>query len=208
MAPQSFFAALALLTLVTASPTAQAQERTRRALPVADGGDAHPSGHRRLSDAIEGLQNHYEVLVIGTGYGAAVAGMRTAEAMDPDNTGAARGRIAFFERGREWMPGDFPEGLSRMLTEVRSPLNPLGLLDFNSHATRGDMDVIGASGLGGTSLLNAAIALRPADNVWEQPEWPAAVRADFANGTLGEAYDRAEAMLRPNLDPPPAPSPG
>src|SRR5262249_3286372 len=51
-------------------------------------------------------------------------------------------------------------------------------------------------GLGGTSLINANVALRAVPRVWEDPRWPAAVRADAA-GLLQEGYQAAEAMLRP-----------
>nr|MDQ3035837.1 GMC oxidoreductase [Myxococcota bacterium] len=104
------------------------------------------------------------------------------------------------ERGREWLPGDFPDELGELALELRGALNPLGLLENNTHPAAG-MDVLCASGLGGTSLLNAAITLRPAPNVWAQPEWPAAVRADFTSGALDHDFATAEAMLRPGTSP-------
>ena len=46
----------------------------------------------RLSNPIESLKSHYEVAVIGSGYGGGVAGSRLSRA----------GRqVAIFERGRE-----------------------------------------------------------------------------------------------------------
>ena len=51
-------------------------------------------------------------------------------------------------------------------------------------------------GLGGTSLINAGVALRPADAVFDEERWPSGLRAD-REGLLRESFDRAEAMLRP-----------
>jgi cholesterol oxidase len=156
---------------------------------------AHPSGHRVLSDPLAGLAEHHEHVVIGSGYGASVAALRLAE------RGVAReGSLLVLERGREWLPGDFPEDLPALGAEVRTALQPLGLLDHQGDV-RADVDVIGASGLGGTSLINAAIFLRPMANVWAQPEWPRALREDAARGLLEGDFARAEAMLRPTTGP-------
>src|SRR3954447_8991874 len=44
-----------------------------------------------------------DILVIGSGYGAAVCAARMAQAMRPGV------RLAIMERGREWAPGTFPD---------------------------------------------------------------------------------------------------
>jgi cholesterol oxidase len=56
------------------------------------------------------------------------------------------------------------------------------------------MNVVVGCGLGGTSLINAAIALRPDPRIFDDTHWPAAIRGDSA---LSKYFDRAEAMLRP-----------
>lgn len=182
------------LTLLAAAPAQAAKTR----LALAPG--AHPSGHRVLSDDSSAIPAHIDHLVIGSGYGASVAALRLAQALDPSGTGAARGKVAVFERGKEWQPGDFPQDLVSLIGELRGPLNPLGLLDSNT-SMRADMDVIGANALGGTSQLNAAITLRAADIVWSRPEWPRAVREAFQSGDLARFYERAEGMLLPVVGP-------
>lgn len=156
----------------------------------------HPSGHRSLADPSHAIAAHYDWVVVGSGYGASVAALRIAERLGA----SAPGRVAVLERGREWLPGDFPEDLADLALEVRSPLRPLGLLEHNRHVAA-DVDVICASGLGGTSLLNAAIAFRPEAEVFQQAEWPRALREDAEGGVLAEAFARAESMLRPTTSP-------
>lgn len=161
----------------------------------------HPSGHRRLADPIESMKGHYEFLVIGSGYGASVAALRIAEALKSQEPGKKTdGSLAILERGREWLPGEFPESLPELAGAVRSPLNPLGLVNNNT-SMQASMDVIGASALGGTSILNAAITERPPANVWSLPRWPVEIRDDFKSGVLEQDFQAAECMLCPNLGP-------
>lgn len=135
----------------------------------------------------------FDVLVIGSGYGASVISSRLSASFPGKS-------IAVLERGKEWFPGDFPQSPLGVLKEVKSGANPLGLLDTNA-ALRGDMDVVSANGLGGTSLLNAAIALEPKMSVFQNPNWPREIREDAASGVLSQYYNKAHAMLRPMLDP-------
>ena len=44
----------------------------------------------------------YDVIVIGSGYGASIAASRCARAGQ---------KVCVLERGKEWQPGDFPESL-------------------------------------------------------------------------------------------------
>jgi cholesterol oxidase len=129
-----------------------------------------------------------EVAIVGSGYGGAVTAARLA---------AGGAKVTVLERGLEWLPGDFPESLYQLssaernhdLLEVYDLYTPVG----------GDLDIVAGSGVGGTSLLNAAISVRPPDLVLEQPEWPAAIRAAHADGSLARYYDRAAAVLQPHV---------
>src|SRR5260370_40900175 len=65
--------------------------------------------------------------------------------------------------------------------------NPLGLFELLNYP---DISVIKGSGLGGTSLINANVAIEPDREVFEQFHWPAAITYDGlqpyyqrANGT-------------------------
>jgi cholesterol oxidase len=60
-----------------------------------------------------------------------------------------------------------------------------------------DMHVLVGCGLGGGSLVNAGVALRPQPRVFTDPIWPGQIRQD---GLLEEGYRRALAWLRPASD--------
>jgi cholesterol oxidase len=120
----------------------------------------------------------YDVVVIGSGYGAAVTAARLATAQWP---AGGKPTICILERGREWLPGQFPDTLNRGVQESRGPLNPLGLYD-NTFSP--DIGVLAGSGLGGTSLVNANVAIRPDGDVFERAEWPQAIRMLSQNGQL------------------------
>ena len=136
----------------------------------------------RLSNPPEQLQQHaadgtiLDVLVVGSGYGGAVNAARLAERLRPG------GQLAVLERGREWVPGTFPDTLDGLMNESRRGVlgpgrkrfkNPLGLLDLSFHD---EFYVLSGSGLGGGSLINAGVAVAPDPDVFRQSCWPAALR--------------------------------
>jgi len=124
-----------------------------------------------------------DVAIIGSGYGGAVTAARLAA------TGA---KVVVLERGQEWLPGDFSEDLMALAGATRAT-DPMGLFDLYT-PTESDLDIVSASGIGGTSLINAAISTVPEPLVLAQPEWPEAVRGD----ALAPYYARATAVLSPN----------
>lgn len=152
----------------------------------------------RLSSAIQAMQPHYEIVVVGSGYGGAIAASRMAR---------AGRKVCLLERGREFMAGEFPatqlEGASQVQynTELAQIGSPLALLEVHVNA---EVNAVVGCGLGGTSLINANVALRPDPRLWQDPRWPAAVRADEAG--LAAGYARAEAMLQPSPVPADFPS--
>ena len=97
----------------------------------------------------------YDAVVIGSGYGGGVAASRLAR------MGL---RVAVLEQGRVWRPGDFPTTLKArrktMRLTGRAPKlgDPAGL--YYLSVGKG-LTVFGASGLGGGSLINAGVVLRP-----------------------------------------------
>lgn len=56
------------------------------------------------------MKQYYDVIVIGSGYGASIAASRAARAGQS---------VCVLERGKEWLPGDFPENDVGALTEVQ-----------------------------------------------------------------------------------------
>lgn len=128
----------------------------------------------------------YDAVVIGSGYGGGVAASRLAR------MGL---RVAVLEQGRLWRPGDFPTtGKARLKTlrlTGRAPKlgDPAGL--YYLSVGKG-LTVFGASGLGGGSLINAGVVLRPDLDRLRKAGWPDAVVGD---GLLLQGLARAEAML-------------
>ncbi len=61
-----------------------------------------------------------------------------------------------------------------------------------------DMHVLVGCGLGGGSLVNAGVALRPDARVFADEVWPGQIAQD---GLLDEGFSRAERWLKPQSDP-------
>ena len=128
----------------------------------------------------------YDAVVIGSGYGGGVAASRLAR------MGL---RVAVLEQGRHWRPGDFPTTVKArrktMRLTGRAPKlgDPAGL--YYLSVGKG-LTVFGASGLGGGSLINAGVVLRPDLGRLRKAGWPDAVVGD---GLLLKGLARAEAML-------------
>ena len=146
----------------------------------------------RLSSPLSSLKAHYDVIVIGSGYGGGISAARLARAGKS---------VAVLERGREVQTGEFPSRFPDMRNEMRvtgknmSAGSQTGLYDVRL----GDhMHVLVGCGLGGGSLVNAGVTLRPDDRVFADPVWPGPIRQD---PTLNEGYRRAQRWLRPTSDP-------
>jgi len=135
------------------------------------------------------MKQHYSVVVVGSGYGGAIAASRLARAGQ---------QVAILERGREFQSGEFPDTEPEALAEVQAQLpsrhigSRAGLYDFYVNA---DVNVFVGCGLGGTSLINANVAIQPEPRVFEDARWPQALRED--PGALADGYQRAQEMLQP-----------
>lgn len=131
------------------------------------------------------MEEHFDIVVVGSGFGASVAACRLAQA----------GRsVLVLERGQPYPPGSFPRsprGLSKNLWDPSAGLYGM----FDVWAFRGIESVV-SSGLGGGSLIYANVMLRkdPAWFVDDAPDhppqpWP----VTYAD--LEPHYEAAEAML-------------
>lgn len=140
--------------------------------------------------ATEELPTDAAVVVVGSGFGAAVAAARIAPAVAP-------GDLVVLERGLEWVPGDFPEDPAAMLAALRSRRNPLGLFDLQLGT---DVDRLTANGLGGGSLVYANVLLEADPTVFDE-HWPAGIDA----AVLRPYADRVRAVLRPQSEDRPTP---
>jgi cholesterol oxidase len=148
---------------------------------------------RRLSRPLEELEAHYEVIVVGSGYGGSIAACRLAQ---------AGRKVALLERGRELHPGEYPDSLAEAARHVQGagPVgtggDPRGLYWFH---VAPEMTVLSGCGLGGTSLINANVSLRPDPRIFEDELWPRRLREDRAG--LEAGFARCEAMLTPTSYP-------
>lgn len=142
----------------------------------------------RYSRPIHELEPHYDVVVVGSGYGGGISASRCSRA------GA---KVCVFERGKELHPGDYPSRLSETPRHVQAHTlrghigNPTALFDF--HLGSGISALVGC-GLGGTSLINANVALRAKDWIFDE-KWPAEFRNGNGNTLLEPYYELAEEML-------------
>jgi cholesterol oxidase len=146
----------------------------------------------RLSLTLDCLKPSYHVVVVGSGYGGGVAASRLARAGK---------RVAVFERGREFVTGEFPARFPDLRREMQLSGGAVrmgsaaGLFDVRLGK---DMHVLVGCGLGGGSLINAGVALRPDPRVFADGAWPGQIAQD---GTLDEGYARAARWVRPARDP-------
>jgi cholesterol oxidase len=125
--------------------------------------------------------------VVGSGYGGAIAADRIARA----------GRdVCVLERGRELHPGQYPDSAFSAAREIQVQTPEAhygaaaGLLDFHVSPA---VTVVTGCGLGGTSLINANVALEPGDDVLADKAWPEALRNDA--GALRRHMKTARGML-------------
>lgn len=146
----------------------------------------------RLSQA-EDIEYQPTAIVIGSGYGGAVAASRLAR-MGIDS-------VVVLERGREIAPGGYPrdpkaaaDEMQITLSRTGQQLNPKRDCLFDMRIGD-DMTVLVGNGLGGTSLINANVAIEPDARVYQT--WPKPFR-ESRGKVLDEYYRRAREMLGSN----------
>ncbi len=121
---------------------------------------------------------HFDAVVVGSGFGGAVAAYRLSE---------ARLSVLVLERGVPYPPGAFPRTPRGIKENFWAPASGLlGLFEVWSFA---HVTAIVSSGLGGGSLIYANVLLRKPPDTFDG--WP----LDYA--ALAPHYDNAEEVLRP-----------
>jgi cholesterol oxidase len=142
----------------------------------------------RLARLLDDLKPDYDVIVVGSGYGGGVSAARLARAGK---------RVCVLERGREFVAGEFPSRFPEMRQQMQLTGKRLrtgaetALFDVR---LGDDIHVLVACGLGGGSLINAGVALRPDPRVFEDEVWPGQIQQD---GLLDVGFARAARWLRP-----------
>lgn len=179
--------------------------------------NAQSVNYKTIAKSAAKLKKHYDIVVIGSGYGGSVAASRLARV---DNQSLS---VCVLERGREILPGQYPNTLQGIQQETQltidkppyaDPHHQTGknktdknyrqrLFDFRVNE---DVCALVGCGLGGGSLINANVSLaikdpaqpgEPALNehvfTRQNLEWPAPFRRDPL--LLKPYYARAKKML-------------
>src|SRR5262245_8284364 len=108
----------------------------------------------QLSSPLWMLKPQYDAVIIGTGYGGAIAASRLARSRRPDGTAIS---VCVLERGNEIPTGEFPDEQVPALEQStldtpdkrKGAENGLFYFHFDKEIT-----VLQGCGLGGTSLIN------------------------------------------------------
>ncbi len=148
----------------------------------------------RLARSLDARRDTYDVIVVGSGYGGGVAAMRLARAGK---------QVALLERGREFLTGEFPTRFPDLRRELQvtgkrvRTGSPTSLYDVRLGE---DMHVLVGCGLGGGSLVNAGVALRPDARVFADEVWPGQIRQATAAPSIGCARPAIRAQTSsPNM---------
>jgi len=135
------------------------------------------SGRFRLSRL---MQEGYDYIVIGSGFGGSVAALRLAE----------KGyRVAVLEQGLRYRTEDFPRTNWNLRKFLWRP--SLGLYGIQAMTLLKDVFVLHGAGVGGGSLVYANNLLVPPEEVLNHPAWGQPNMAKV----LKPYYDRARQML-------------
>jgi cholesterol oxidase len=132
------------------------------------------------------VERAYDAVVVGSGFGGGITACRLAE---------QGWRVCVLERGRRFGAGDFPDRPEQApFAFWHHWLNPGGMFDLRLMK---DLSVLTAAGVGGGSLVYANVQLRAPADLFDDPDWPAAID----RGALDPYYDRTEDALQPRETP-------
>jgi len=105
---------------------------------------------------------HYDVVVIGSGFGGSVAALRLAE----------KGyQVCVLEAGARFQDKDFPKTSWRLRKFLFAPR--LGLNGIQRIHKLPDVFVLCGAGVGGGSLVYANTLYQPSDDYFQDPQWSA-----------------------------------
>jgi len=135
----------------------------------------------------------FDVIIVGSGYGGSIAASELAEYQKDGE----KLSVCVLERGKEYLPGMFPSRMADMPGHVRfsSPDSnkPKGKREGLFDVRVGeDVSALVANGLGGGSLINAGVMVKPHKKVFDN-KWPKSFREE--NKELDECYKDAKRML-------------
>ncbi|BBN09662.1 cholesterol oxidase [Marchantia polymorpha subsp. ruderalis] len=134
--------------------------------------------------------NEYDAIVVGSGYGGAVAACRLAQ---------AGSKVCVVEKGRRWESPNFPDSFVGMLTNAtwNTPFGTIGKAN-NLFQIRVDGECLAltGAGVGGGSLINAGVVAPTPARTRRDPRWPPEWEKEWAK------YEAMSAsMLEPETVP-------
>lgn len=101
-----------------------------------------------------------DVVIVGSGFGGSVAALRAAQAGK---------RVIVLEQGRRLTPEDLDRGAERTRSLLWEPA--LGLTGYFRQTVLQDVVVVGGVGVGGGSIVYAAVLLEPTQEAFRAPGW-------------------------------------
>ncbi|KAI3997290.1 hypothetical protein MKX01_009134 [Papaver californicum] len=125
-------------------------------------------GNGEITMCGDGDEVGYDAVVIGSGYGGAVAAYRLT---------MAGVEVCLMEKGRKWEAQDFPTDTLKIISELRMVNRNLGVSVgpknalFQLHVQDDSVSAV-ACGLGGGSLINAGVMIPTPVRVRRSPKWP------------------------------------
>jgi len=132
-------------------------------------------------------ETHFDVAVVGSGFGGSVAALRLVE----------KGyRVAVIEAGRRFSDKDFPKTSWRIRKFLYFP--KLGLHGIQRIHALPDVLILAGAGVGGGSLVYANTLYRPPDSYFNDRQW-----SDITDwkSELDPWYDQASRMLGVETNP-------
>ncbi len=134
---------------------------------------------------------NYDYVIIGSGFGGSVSALRLAE----------KGyKVAIVEQGKWMNSNDFENAAGSLKNLLWSP--PMGMKGYFFQELFKHITIIGGVGVGGGSLVYAAVLLEPKDVFYNDPAW-SHLGIDWKKELKGH-YETASHMLgieiNPNFD--------
>jgi cholesterol oxidase len=127
------------------------------------------------------MTKHFDVLIIGSGFGGSVSALRLSE----------KGyRVGVLEAGRRFSDNDFPKTSWRLSRFLFFP--KLGLTGIQRIHALPNVLILAGAGVGGGSLVYANTLYRPTDRYFSDSQWSEIT--DW-KAELSPWYDQAERML-------------